>query len=158
MSFSKKESWRRKKKGFLFECRVARMILNIFHTYLGKADVKATPMGNNKEDILLSDKATEYLPVSLEAKDHNRYKGLYDIYYQATKHKPEYEAVAVITDSTRTKLVLAIVDFNHYLKLQRQIASLKEKNNKFNSTLKEESYFVPIAVKPKTIVANVTVQ
>ena len=123
------------------------MILNIFHTYLGKADVKATPMGNNKEDILLSDKATEYLPVSLEAKDHNRYKGLYDIYYQATKHKPEYEAVAVITDSTRTKLVLAIVDFNHYLKLQKQIASLKE-----------ESYFVPIAVKPKTIVANVTVQ
>ena len=50
------------------------------------------------------------------------------------------------------------MDFNHYLKLQKQIASLKEKKNKFNSTLKEESYFVPIAVKPKTIVANVTVQ
>ena len=159
-SYSKAESYRRRKKGFIFESRVCRTILRVFNKWLGKADAKPTPMSNNGEDIILSKKAIKLLPISLECKDHkNRYGGTYDIYEQAISHNPTKEPVAVMTDSTNNKPVLAVVSLQHYLKLQEEIAVLKEQQNKIktNGTIKQNGYFVPIAINRKEIVATVTV-
>ena len=160
MAFTKAESLKRREKGYRFELRVCRIILSIFHKFLGKGDVKPTPRSNNGEDIILSNKATSYLPVTMECKDHeNRYKGTYDIYEQAISHNPTKEPVAVMTDSTNNKPVLAVVSLQHYLKLQEEIAVLKEQQNKIktNGTIKQNGYFVPIAINRKEIVATVTV-
>ena len=64
-----------------------------------------------------------------------------------------------MTDSTNNKPVLAIVSLQHYLKLQEEIAVLKEQQNKIktNGTIKQNGYFVPIAINRKEIVATVTV-
>ena len=117
-SYSKAESYRRRKKGFIFESRVCRTILRVFNKWLGKADAKPTPMSNNGEDIILSKKAIKLLPISLECKDHkNRYGGTYDIYEQAEGNAKGNEPVGVITDSFNKRPVLAIVSLDHYLNL-----------------------------------------
>jgi|TARA_E500000178_G_scaffold81259_1_gene79550 hypothetical protein len=160
-SYSKAESYRRRKKGFIFESRVCRTILRVFNKWLGKADAKPTPMSNNGEDIILSKKAIKLLPISLECKDHkNRYGGTYDIYEQAEGNAKGNEPVGVITDSFNKRPVLAIVSLDHYLNLNKEIATLKEdKKDKFiNGTIKEEGYFVPISIRQNEIVATVTIQ
>jgi hypothetical protein len=161
MALTKKQSYARRLKGFKFEQRVSRIILNIFHKFLGKGDVKPTPMSNNGEDIILSDRAEKILPVTLECKDHkNRYIGTYDIYEQARKHNPNKEPVGVITDSYNKLPVLAVVDFEHYLKLHEEIQVLKEKKPEseisLNGTIKNNGYFVPIA-NFQEVVATVTI-
>jgi len=159
-SYSKLESIRRKKKGFKFEVRVCRMILEVFHKFLGRGDAKPTPMGNNGEDIILSDKATTLLPISLECKDHkNRYGGTYDIYEQAKGNASEgEEPVGVFTDSFNKRPVLAVMDFHYYLNLKEELATLKQENKiKTNGTLKHMDTFVPISINKKEIVATVTV-
>ena len=65
-SFNKAESYRRRLKGFRFEQRVCKIILEIFNRWLGRGDAKPTPMSNNGCDIILFHKAIKYLSVSLE--------------------------------------------------------------------------------------------
>ena len=160
-SFNKAESYKRRLKGFRFEQKVCRIILAIFNRWLGRGDAKPTPMSNNGEDIILSDKAIKYLPVSLECKDHkNRYGGTYDIYEQAVGNASEgEEPIGVFTDSFNKRPILAVMDFHYYLKLQKDLAALKEQENKIktNGTIKQSGYFVPISINRKEIVATVTV-
>ena len=160
-SFNKAESYKRRLKGYRFEKKVCRIILAIFNRWLGRGDVKPTPMSNNGEDIILSDKAIKYLPVSLECKDHkNRYGGTYDIYEQAVGNASEgEEPIGVFTDSFNKRPILAVMDFHYYLKLQKDLAALKEQENKIktNGTIKQSGYFVPISINRKEIVATVTV-
>ncbi len=51
------------------------------------------------------------------------------------------------------------MDFHYYLKLQKDLAALKEQENKIktNGTIKQNGYFVPISINRKEIVATVTV-
>jgi hypothetical protein len=160
-SYNKCESYRRRKKGFKFESRVCKIILAVFNKWLGRGDCKPTPMSNNGEDIIFSNKARQILPVSLECKDHkNRYGGTYDIYEQAKENSSGREPVGVFTDSFNNRPVLAVVSFEHYLNLQKELATLKDNQEnkiKTNGTLKPLDTFVPISISRKEIVATVTV-
>ena len=163
MALSIKESFRRRKKGLKFEQRVSRIIRDIFQMFsFTKADVRAAEMGNNGEDIILSNRARKLLNnITIECKDHkNKYGGTYDVYEQAKGHNTNCEPVGIITDSFNKRPVLAVIGLEHYLKLQRELAVLKEqqtkKNISLNGSLKRNGFFVPISNR-KEIVATVTV-
>ena len=82
---------------------------------LTKKDIRTSMVGENNADIkLLSHTAKKFLPYSVECKNRNDFKGIYNGFRQAVKHSPR-EPVLVI--KTNREKPLAIIDLDHFFKL-----------------------------------------
>jgi len=80
-------------------------------------DVKSQIMGVNGEDIVLSPRAREVLPLSIEVKRRKRFATLYDFVEQA-KQDGKYEPVVFLRADHEKWLTL--VNMEHYLSLLRR--------------------------------------
>ena len=112
----------KKAKGRRLQNWVKDKLLSTFPS-LTEDDVSGAIMGETGVDIKLSTRAKELIPYSIECKNKETFKGIYDIMVQANHHIKEDEtAIAVIKMNQRDPLV--IVDAEHFIDL------IKEKNAK----------------------------
>tara|TARA_R110002020_G_scaffold158806_1_gene342198 strand:+ start:638 stop:997 length:360 start_codon:yes stop_codon:yes gene_type:complete len=112
----------KKAKGRRLQNWVKDKLLSTFPS-LTEDDVSGSIMGETGVDIKLSTRAKELIPYSIECKNKETFKGIYDIMVQANHHIKENEtAIAVIKMNQRDPLV--IVDAEHFIDL------IKEKNAK----------------------------
>jgi hypothetical protein len=82
---------------------------------LTKKDIRTSMVGENNADIkLLSHTAKKLFPYSVECKNRNEFKGVYNGIRQAIKHSPR-EPVLVI--KMNREKPLAIIDLDHFFKL-----------------------------------------
>lgn len=102
-----------KAKGRLGQQEVRDTILKTF-THLKPDDVRSTAMGQNGEDIQLSPKAREVLPLSIEVKRRKDFATLYN-YYEQAKQDGNYEPVVFLRGDR--KPWLTIISMDHYLEL-----------------------------------------
>ena len=76
----------RKAKGRALQNHVVAKVLTSFPS-LEPADVRGAIMGENGEDIKLSPKAKKLFNFSVECKNQEKYKGVYDCFDQIEGHK-----------------------------------------------------------------------
>ena len=107
----------RKNKGRLGQQEVRDAILKFFPE-LEPDDVRSTAMGQSGEDLQLSPKAREYLPVSFEIKRRKGFETIYNFYNQA-KQDDKYEPIVALRADYKPWLVVLSLD--HYLNMQRCI-------------------------------------
>lgn len=104
-----------KAKGRLGQQEVRDAILKRFPN-LEPDDVRSTAMGQNGEDIQLSPKARQYLPVTIEVKRRKNLQTVYDWMEQA--RQGFYDPVVFFRGDR--KEWLAIIPMEHYLHLMKQ--------------------------------------
>jgi len=110
----------RKAKGRRLQNWVKEKLLLAFPS-LTEDDVSGAVMGETGVDIKLSTKAKELIPYSIECKNKETFKGVYDIMVQANHHiKASETAIAVIKMNQQEPLV--ILNADHFINL------IKEKN------------------------------
>lgn len=80
------------------------------YTNLKDTDVKSTAMGQSGLDVQLSDAARKEFPFAVEAKNQERFKGLYDIYAQADNNKEGMTPIIVIKSNRQLPLVVISAD------------------------------------------------
>jgi len=113
----------RKAKGRRLQNWVKGKLLSAFPS-LTEGDVSGAVMGETGVDIKLSTKAKELIPYSIECKNKETFKGIYDIMEQASHHIKRFDtntAIAVIKMNQQEPLV--IVNADHFIDL------IKEKND-----------------------------
>ena len=101
-----------KAKGRKFQQWVRDLILNTFDDYLEPDDCTSRSMGASGEDILLSPRARQYLPFSIECKFRKKV-AIYDYYEQAVANSEEYEPLLFI--KANNKKPLAVVDAEYFV-------------------------------------------
>ena len=104
-----------KAKGRLGQQEIRDKILKTFPT-LEPDDVRSTAMGQQGEDIQLSPRARELIPISAEVKRRKNLKTIYDFVDQA-KQGGEYEPVVFFRADRQEWLVITKLD--HYMELVR---------------------------------------
>jgi|TARA_R100000742_G_C4277388_1_gene99216 hypothetical protein len=110
----------KKAKGRRLQNWVRDKLLSAFPS-LTTDDISGAIMGETGVDIKFSTRAKELIPYSIECKNKETFKGIYDIMVQANHHIKENEtAIAVIKMNQREPLM--IVDAEHFINL------IKEKN------------------------------
>lgn len=102
-----------KAKGRIGQQAIRDKILETF-PHLHTDDVRSTAMGQQGEDIQLSPKAREVLPISAEVKRRKNLKTVYDFVGQA-KQGGEYEPVVFFRADRQEWLVITQLD--HYMEL-----------------------------------------
>lgn len=102
-----------KQKGRLQQQYVRDKILEYFPE-LKPDDVISTSMGNQGEDVTLSPKARELLPISIECKSRKAF-AIYKDYKQASANAKEYEPVLIVKQNRSDPL--AIIDLDYLLDL-----------------------------------------
>ena len=112
-----------KAKGRNLQKHVVARILHYFKE-LKPDDVTSRSMGAGGEDILLSPKARQCLPISVECK-HNKAIAVYGFYEQAKQNAGEYEPIVVIKQNNSKPLVL--LDLDVFLAISKH-AYIKEKS------------------------------
>ena len=117
----------KRKKGQQLQKKIVREMLDLCPT-LTTADVKSCPDFMNGSDIILSEKASKYFPLSLECKNHERSHTIYSHYQQACGHYPNKEPCFIMKKDNRKPL--AVVDAKWLLKKLVEIQTLMEKINK----------------------------
>ena len=105
----------RKAKGKRLQKFVCNLILK-YHTILEDKDVQSIRMGRKGEDIQLSEKAKIFIPYSIECKNQEKMKYLWDAYEQAVSNANQLEPMVVLKINQKKPLVL--VDAEHFFKLQ----------------------------------------
>ena len=105
----------RKAKGRALQNHVVAKVLTSFPS-LEPADVRGAIMGENGEDIKLSPKAKKWFNFSVECKNQEKYKGVYDCFDQIEGHKDSSGQPLVILKMNRKK-PLAIVDLDYFFTL-----------------------------------------
>lgn len=103
-----------KAKGRNLQKYVVTKILEYFYNYLKLDDVSSRSMGANGEDILLSPKAREYLPISIECKNRAAFS-IYKDFQQASDNAGIYQPVLVIKQNRSEPL--AVVELEYLLEL-----------------------------------------
>ena len=108
----------RKAKGRRLQNWVRDELLSLFNN-LSQDDISCAIMGESGVDIKLSPKARKLIPYSIECKNKETCKGIYDIMEQS-KHnsKLNLEPIAVIKMNKVEPLV--IVDAKVFFKLVRE--------------------------------------
>ena len=108
----------RKAKGRRLQNWVRDELLSLFNN-LSQDDISCAIMGESGVDIKLSPKARKLIPCSIECKNKETFKGIYDIMEQS-KHnsKSNLEPIAVIKMNKVEPLV--IVDAKVFFKLVRE--------------------------------------
>ena len=108
----------RKAKGKRLQKFVCNLILK-YHTILEDKDVQSIRMGRKGEDIQLSEKAKIFIPYSIECKNQEKMKYLWDAYEQAVSNANQLEPMVVLKINHKKPLVL--IDAEHFFKLQAKI-------------------------------------
>jgi hypothetical protein len=108
----------RKAKGKRLQKHVCGLILK-YNTILSNNDVKSIRMGRPGEDIQLSSKAKKIFPYSIECKNQERMKYIWDAYEQAESNSNDMEPMVVLKINKKRPLVL--VDAEHFFKLQSNL-------------------------------------
>ncbi len=110
----------RKAKGRRLQNWVRDELLSLFNN-LSQEDISCAIMGESGVDIKLSPKARKLIPYSIECKNKETFKGIYDIMEQS-KHNSKFklEPIAVIKMNKVEPLV--IVDAKVFFKLMRENA------------------------------------
>ena len=73
-------------------------------------------MGRKGEDVQLSDKAKKLIPYSIECKNQEKMKYLWEAYEQATSNSNNLEPMVVLKINQKKPLVL--IDAEHFFKVQ----------------------------------------
>ena len=105
----------RKAKGKRLQKFVCNLILK-YHTILEDKDVQSIRMGRKGEDIQLSEKAKKFIPYSIECKNQEKMKYLWNSYEQAVSNANQLEPMVVLKINQKKPLVL--IDAEHFFKLQ----------------------------------------
>ena len=105
----------RKAKGKRLQKFVCNLILK-YYTILEDKDVQSIRMGRKGEDIQLSEKAKIFIPYSIECKNQEKMKYLWDAYEQAVSNANQLEPMVVLKINQKKPLVL--IDAEHFFKLQ----------------------------------------
>ena len=108
----------RKAKGKRLQKYVCNLILK-YNSILKDQDVKSIRMGRKGEDVQLSEKAKKLIPYSIECKNQEKMKYLWEAYEQALNNSNNLEPMVVLKINQKKPLVL--VDAEHFFKLQSQI-------------------------------------
>jgi len=114
----------RKAKGKRLQKYVCSLILKFF-PILSEKDVVSIRMGRPGEDVQLSDKAKEIFPYSIECKNQERMKYLWEAYEQAVSNSTNLEPLVVL--KINNKKPLALLDAEYFIKLQSEVQ--KNKNS-----------------------------
>lgn len=116
----------RKAKGRTLQNTVAAAIVKQFG--LNVSDVRGAIMGETGEDIKLSHFARGVFPFSIECKNQEKSKTVYDWYKQASSncHEESYPAVIMKRNYEKPLIVLDLQDFLDYTS---QLKSEKKLNN-----------------------------
>lgn len=97
-----------KSKGRNLQKYVVSRILHYF-TELAPKDVISRAMGSPGDDIMLSPKATELIPISIECKN-NKSIAVYKFYEQAITNSDGWEPIVIIKQNHSKPLVLVDLD------------------------------------------------
>jgi len=108
----------RKAKGKRLQKYVCNLILKFF-PILSEKDVVSIRMGRPGEDVQLSDKAKEIFPYSIECKNQERMKYLWEAYEQAISNSKNLEPLVIIKINKKKPLV--VIDAEYFIKLQSEI-------------------------------------
>ena len=108
----------RKAKGKRLQKHICNLILKYF-PILSDKDVISIRMGRPGEDVQLSNKAKKKFPYSIECKNQERMKYLWDAYEQAVNNSKNLEPLVVLKINNKKPLIL--IDAEHFIKLQSEI-------------------------------------
>jgi hypothetical protein len=108
----------RKAKGKRLQKYVGNLILKFF-PILSEKDVISIRMGRPGEDVQLSDKAKKIFPYSIECKNQERMKYLWEAYEQAISNSKNLEPLVIIKINKKKPLV--VIDAEYFIKLQSEI-------------------------------------
>jgi hypothetical protein len=108
----------RKAKGKRLQKYVCNLILKFF-PILSEEDVISIRMGRPGEDVQLSDKAKKIFPYSIECKNQERMKYLWEAYEQAISNSKNLEPLVIIKINKKKPLV--VIDAEYFIKLQSEI-------------------------------------
>ena len=103
-----------KAKGRRHQQWLVNKILEAF-PWLTKRDVRSTSMGASGEDVQLSEAAYQAFPYSIECKNRQANKSLYDWYKQAATERKEGEPLLVIKRNGERPL--AVIDAEYFINL-----------------------------------------
>lgn len=92
---------------------------------LTKHDVRSTSSGAGGLDVLLSETARGCFPYAVECKNQEKFKGIYDVYEQATGHDHDLEALVVL--KMNRKPPLAILSLDAFFELLERINNDKRR-------------------------------
>lgn len=104
-----------KQKGRLLQQLVAKKLIESFPLFT-ELDIRSTGMGQNGEDVTLSQPAKDLLNIKIECKNRAAF-AVYKDYAQAETHG-KGEAVLVIKQN-RSK-PLAVIDLDYYISLLKR--------------------------------------
>ena len=108
----------RKAKGKRLQKHMCNLILKYF-PILSDKDVISIRMGRPGEDVQLSNKAKKVFPYSIECKNQERMKYLWDAYEQAINNSKNLKPLVVLKINNKKPLIL--IDAEHFIKLQAEI-------------------------------------
>ena len=108
----------RKAKGKRLQKHICNLILKYF-PILSDKDVISIRMGRPGEDVQLSNKAKKVFPYSIECKNQERMKYLWDAYEQAVNNSKNLEPLVILKINNKKPLIL--IDAEHFIKLQSEI-------------------------------------
>jgi hypothetical protein len=103
----------RKAKGASLQRWIRDKLLEAF-THLQPDDVRSTSMGASGEDVLLSPRARESFPYSIECKNVEKIN-IWAAYDQAVANSKEFEPLVVIKKAKKKPLV--VVDAEYFINL-----------------------------------------
>jgi len=104
----------RKAKGRRLQDWVRDQLYKRFSS-LEEGDIRGAIMGETGADIKLSPLAAKQIPLKIECKAREGYKGIYDAYQQATGHEGKGEPVLII--KMNREAPLAIINASYFLDL-----------------------------------------
>ena len=107
----------RKAKGRRLQNWVRDALLGAFPSLKVDTDVWCAIMGESGIDIKLSEKAQKLFPFSIECKNKETWKGLYDSYDQSISNA-DLEPAVVLKMNSRKPLI--VLDFKSFLSIIEQ--------------------------------------
>lgn len=105
----------RKAKGKRLQKAICHLILKYFPK-LQKEDVISRRMGRKGEDIILTEKAKKKFPYSIECKNQEKLKYVWDCYDQCKTNSGKLEPLLIL--KINNKQPLAIVDAEYFIHQQ----------------------------------------
>lgn len=93
-----------------------RNFLRLRYPLFEPEDIESRSMGSQGADIILSPAAQQLIPLSIECKNQEGLKKIYDFYDQALTNCKDDQFPVVIIKSNR-QIPLAIIDASYFLRL-----------------------------------------
>ena len=119
----------KKAKGKRLQKAICELILKYFPN-LNENDAVSRRMGRKGEDIILSHKAKKFFPYSVECKNQERMKYVWDCYSQCENNANNLEPLLIL--KINKKKPLAIIDAEFLIKIQSHINGHKNNDAKIN--------------------------